>query len=75
MKHTGSFEDLKAIVRNVGFVIDVAEQRGNAKQIRTRDGAIVNWFESTGTLLFQGKLKPREKLEKAISAYIDNPIR
>jgi predicted nucleotide-binding protein len=69
MKHIGSFEDLKAIVRNVGFVIDVGGQRGHFKQIRTHDGAIVNWFESTGTLQFQGKQQAREKLEQAFSDY------
>jgi predicted nucleotide-binding protein len=73
MKHTGSFEDLQAIVRAVGFVIDETEDKGNCKQIRTRDGAILNWFESTGTLQFQGKKVPKEKLENAIATYTGTP--
>ena len=73
MKHTGSFEDLQTIVKAVGFVIDELDDKGNCKQIRTCDGAIVNLFESTGTLQFQGKKGPKEKLENAIATYTGNP--
>jgi len=73
MKHTGSFEDLQAIVKAVGFVIDECDDKENCKQIRTRDGAIVNLYESTGTLQFQGKKVPKEKLENAIATYTGNP--
>jgi predicted nucleotide-binding protein len=73
MKHTGSFDDLQAIVRAVGFIIDESDDKGNCKQIRIRDGAIVNWFESTGTLQFQGKKIAKEKLENAIATYTGTP--
>ena len=66
MKHTGSFEDLQAIVRAVGFVVEETSDKDSMKQIRTREGAILNLY-STGTLQFQGKKGPREKLEKSIS--------
>lgn len=72
MKHTGSFDDLQAIVKAVGFVIDECEDKGNCKQIRTRDGAIVNFFESTKNLQFQGKKEQRNKLENAIATYTGN---
>lgn len=73
MKHSGSFEDLQAIVKAVGFVIEACEDKGTCKQIRTRDGAIVNLFESTGTLQFQGKKAPKDRLENAIATYTGNP--
>lgn len=72
MKHSGSFEDLQAIVNAVGFIIEECSDTGNCKQIKTRDGAIVNFFESTGTLQFQGKKIPRDKLENAIATYTGN---
>jgi len=73
MKHTGSFDDLQAIVKSVGFVIDECEEKGNIEQIRTKEGAIVNFYKSTGTLQFQGKKAPREKLENAMATYSGNP--
>ena len=73
MKHEGTFDDLQAIVRAVGFEIDAVEDKGNQKQIRTRDGAILNWFESTKSLQFQGKKEPKDKLENSIATYTGTP--
>lgn len=39
------------------------------QQIKTEDGAVLNWWPSTGTLQFQGKKEARTKLEADLSAY------
>ena len=52
MKHTGSFDDLQIIVKSVGFKISEVTDSDNQKQIRTEEGAILNWFASTGTIQF-----------------------
>ena len=70
MKHNGSFDDLQAIVRAVGFNIEFAGRKGNAQQIRTKEGAIINWYESTGKIQFQGKQEPKQRLESAIATYM-----
>ncbi|MBS3963477.1 MAG: nucleotide-binding protein, partial [Methylomonas sp.] len=69
MKHKGSFEDLKTMVRGVGREIVSAGPSGNAHQIKTEDGAIVNWYESTGTVQFQGKPEAKSKLEADLATY------
>jgi predicted nucleotide-binding protein len=69
MKHKGSFEDLQTIVRAVGFNISEITDSGNQKQIRTEEGAIINWFPSTGTLQYQGKPVPKQRLQDSIATY------
>ncbi len=69
MKHKGSFDDLQTIVRSVGFNISEVSDSDNQKQIRTEEGAILNWFASTGTLQFQGKAVPKQRLQEGIATY------
>ena len=69
MKHKGSFEDLKTMVRGVGREITSAGSSGSAYQIKTEDGAILNWYESTGTVQFQGKPEAKSKLEADLATY------
>jgi predicted nucleotide-binding protein len=69
VKHKGSFEDLQTMVRGVGREITSAGQSGNAYQIKTDDGAILNWYESTGTVQFQGKPEAKSQLEADLAAY------
>lgn len=69
MKHKGSFEDLKTMVRGIGREITFSGVSGNAHQIKTEDGAILNWYESTGTVQFQGKQEAKAKLEADLATY------
>lgn len=58
----GSFEELEATVDALGCAGswgDVA----NAKQFKTTDGGILNWFPATGRINFQGATAARGKLE------------
>jgi deoxycytidylate deaminase len=53
VKFTGTFEELKEKL-NPLLGNDWEESQPNKKVIR-RDGGILNWYPSTGSLLFQGK--------------------
>jgi len=72
MEHQGTFEDLKSIVKSCGFEIKKVNDNDSLKQVRTNQGAIVNWYPSTGTLQFQGKQKPKKKLKEAWGTYTGN---
>ena len=71
MKYQGSFDDLIGIVRQIGREITDTKDMGNQKQLKTKDGAIINLYISTGTLQFQGKQTPKEQLETDISSYLN----
>lgn len=74
MKHKGSFEDLKTLVRGVGREITHCGPSGNAQQIKTDDGAVINWYESTGTVQFQGTPEAKKKLEGDLATYTGVPV-
>ena len=69
MKHNGTLDDLKTIVQGCGFSISEVKEQENCNQIKTNEGAIVNWYPSTGTLSFQGKKGPKDKLIEAWGTY------
>jgi predicted nucleotide-binding protein len=73
MKHKGSFEDLKTLVRGVGREIISSGPSGNTHQIKTGDGAVLTWYQSTGTVQFQGAPEAKVKLEADLATYTGTP--
>jgi predicted nucleotide-binding protein len=73
MKHNGTFEDLKTMVRAVGREIAQSGPSGAAQQIKTSDGAVINWYETTGTVQFQGGKDAKQKLEADLCKYTGAP--
>lgn len=69
MKHTGTKEELIDIIMGCGFNIDQEKNDDNQIQIRTSEGAIVNWYPSTGTVLFQGKKESKDRLQNSWGQY------
>ena len=69
MQHKGSLQDLQTIIKGCGFEVESVAEQEHAIQIRTTDGAIVNWYRATGTLVFQGKRDSRDRLEAAWGSY------
>lgn len=69
MKHKGTLEDLQTIIRGCGFNISEVKDQEHGYQIKTSEGAIVNWYTSTGTLNIQGKRAPKEELMAAWGSY------
>lgn len=66
-KYTGTFDNLKALLSGIGNAWD--ESQFNKKVLR-RNGAVFSWFETTGTLQFQGRVGEKEKLEQDILAVL-----
>lgn len=69
MKHKGTLEDLLVMIRGCGFDVEATSEHENSKQVRTSQGAIVNWYPSTGTLVFQGAKAAKEQLTAAWHSY------
>ncbi|WP_455473997.1 TIR domain-containing protein [Bartonella sp. B30(2025)] len=66
MKYYGTFEDLKEIICKAGHEIKsstLIQSLPQHKQIKTYSGAVVTWYETTGTILVQGARDAKQKLE------------
>jgi len=69
MNHKGTLEDLQTIIRGCGFTVDDVRDQQHGHQIRTKEGAIVNWYTSTGKVQIQGKKEAKDRLEEAWGSY------
>lgn len=69
MKHNGTLEDLKTMISGCGFSIGEVKDQEHGHQIKTGEGAIVNWYISTGTVNIQGKKAVKDKLVEAWGSY------
>lgn len=63
LKFSGTFEDLKAKLAKLGGQWD--ESQPNKKVLRLNNG-VMNWFESTGSISFQGKDPGKSTLEAEV---------
>jgi cytidine deaminase len=63
LKFTGSYEDLKNKLSSLGGHWN--ESQPNKKVLRANDG-VMNWFESTGSINFQGKDPGKSNLEREV---------
>jgi hypothetical protein len=68
MKFQGSYEALQDLVFWTGTYGEWRDL-GNHIQYRAETGAILNWWESTGTIVFQGKQPAATDFEKAFLSY------
>lgn len=70
MKFKGTQETLEEKIQSLGYQYEV-KAAGSGIQFRTTDGAVLNWFPSTGTINLQGdanaSAKLSEKLELLLS--------
>jgi len=70
MIHNGNINDLQTIIKGCGFTIDKVKEQEYGHQIRTNEGAIVDWYSSsTATIVIQGKKLAKDKLTKAWDLY------
>ena len=65
-KFRGDFNELETHVSALGYVGEWSQENGKSV-FRSEDGAILNWWFSTGTLNIQGPKPARTKLEEALS--------
>ena len=68
---TENYEQLKEKLSSIGGVWDESQQ--NKKVLRLNDG-VMNWYETTGTIHFQGKQEPKNELKKLVLSAL-NPDR
>lgn len=67
LKFTGSYEDLQTKLSSLNGVWD--DSQLNKKVLKIKDG-VMNWFESTGSINFQGKGDGRVELESAVPSLL-----
>jgi predicted nucleotide-binding protein len=71
-KFLGTCEELKAKVNQVGIIGEWKEDLPNGqKQFKARNGAILNWWETTGKLLYQGEQKAANDLEAKLMPLLE----
>ncbi|MGL6013162.1 MAG: anti-phage dCTP deaminase [Shewanella oncorhynchi] len=63
LKFTGSYEDLQVKLSSLGGEWETSQP--NKKVFRLNDG-VMNWFETTGTIHFQGKGEGKILLESSV---------
>lgn len=65
MKFKGTQETLIEKIQSLGYQIE-AKVAGSGLQVRTLDGAVLNWYPTTGTINFQGDAGASAKLKTAL---------
>jgi hypothetical protein len=69
LKFLGDYTKLQKCVSRTEIDGKWREHRYGQKQFRTDDGGVLNWWEGTGTITFQGhNLAAREELTEAFIA-------
>jgi hypothetical protein len=66
-KFRGSYDKLRKCVARTRFYGAWRELPNSQRQYRTGDGAVLNWWESSGTINFQGT-DPKKAFESAFIA-------
>jgi predicted nucleotide-binding protein len=62
----GELEELKTLVASTGIAGTWQTGTNGGHQYRTKDGAQLNWWETTGTVTYTGKADPKARLEAAM---------
>ena len=73
MEHKGNLDDLKTMIKGCGFTVSEVREQEHGHQLRTAEGAIVNWYPSTGKLVAQGKPAIKAQFADAWSSYCGEP--
>ncbi len=65
-KFPGDFDNLRQVMSGIGIGGEW-RKRENHHQYRAATGAVLNWWKSTGTIMFQGPWPAAKDLEAAFS--------
>ncbi len=72
MRFEGAFKELQRLVRD-GLKIDGPwKEIDNGAQLRTKSGAILNWYSKTGTVQVQGPKEAKDKLAEKLRALLED---
>ncbi|UNE54004.1 TIR domain-containing protein [Bartonella machadoae] len=79
MIYKGTFEKLKNIILKTGYeIIEIKLTPHSSKNpvyyIRTSEGGVINWYESTGKINVQGSPATREKLQEKLKEELPHHI-
>lgn len=74
-KWIGSPKGLKKRIIECGFSIVDTKKHNGALTFRTSQGGIVNWWETTKTVQFQGKPDEQKKLSENLKLDFEVDIR
>ncbi|GHV56340.1 hypothetical protein FACS189460_0930 [Deltaproteobacteria bacterium] len=67
-KFYGSFQELKKVIKQSGYLGGWVENTPESRvTFRFNNGAVLNWWPSSGTVQFQGKLEAREEARAAVT--------
>jgi hypothetical protein len=68
LQFRGNYERLQKCVARTCLAGGWRDLQNGQKQYRTDDGGILNWWQSTGTIAFQGEPSAARELERAFIA-------
>jgi len=71
-KFKGKLAELQALLASYGAKGDWKTPTSQQHQFRAEDGAMLNWWPSTGTVSFQGSPTEKETLEGVFNAVMDS---
>ena len=74
-KYRGSFDELKVIVASTGINGEWSDDGSGKHVFRSRTGGMLNWWESKGTLSFQGTADAKKELEESIGPLLSCDIK
>lgn len=69
-KFKQSIEQLKTVVEMTGASGEWQDKGNGHWQFRANDGAILNWWQSSGTLSFQGPQQEKQEFEQIVQLAI-----
>jgi hypothetical protein len=73
LQFRGDYAKLKKCVSRTGVTGEWRDLKNGHKQFRTKGGAIINWWQSSGTVLFQGQ-DPGMKFERMFIASVKGRV-
>ena len=74
-KLKGTVEQLKSVVEMTGASGEWQDKGNGHWQFRANDGAILNWWQSSGTLSFQGPQQEKQEFEQIVQLAIAKLLR
>lgn len=76
MKFKGSLEELKSAIDAISFLGDWTAESGGKFCFRSKTGAVLNWWSSTGTITCQGDKDDSQRLDSLLESQLNggNPM-
>lgn len=71
-RFSGEIDELKNKLASLGSAGEWVEVNANQHQFRHKDGGVMNWFPSTGSINFQGKPAGRDSLRLTVSSILSS---